>query len=151
MGLFHEQVEVVNRTCDETLEIFFDGQRTRVKPSYTPEGKRIEGLIQHLPRVVLQHALNQTVVMGSEDFLDPLDFQSKLGVVDPKVRRARPWHNTSFLTEKSTEITRVSQDQILEEAVADPKAVIETRGKKDHNRRDAKAERSTSLFDVRGA
>lgn len=131
MGVFYEQVEVINRTHDEVIEVLYDGQRTFIQPSYNEKGELLaERRPQMLPRVTIMHALNQSVIMGSEDVRRPGKFESKLGIVDPKDRKSRPWHDISYLAEKSEELQRVSLEQMIEEYVADPTAKVVVRGKK---------------------
>ena len=79
MGIFYQQVELVNRTSKQ-LEIMYDGQRLYLLPNYTAAGERIPGVVNMVPKQVVPNALNQTVVMGSEKAKDPGNFESKLGL-----------------------------------------------------------------------
>lgn len=124
MGIFHEQIEVVNRTS-KTLEIVYDGQRIKVLPNYDETGKRLDGVHTMVPRQVIPFALAQTVIMGSEDAFDPSDFQSLIGVIDPKEKRQKSWHDCSFHEQTDT-LTRAN----LEEVLDDPSAKIVVRGRR---------------------
>lgn len=136
MGVFHTMIELVNRTT-EPLAIMYDGQRTILEPNYDAEGNRIPEVHNTVPDVVAAYALNQTVLMGSEDFRNPGSFKSKVGIVPKKGQKLKSWHDCSFIAEPETEITRVSREQILEESVLDPRASIVVGGKKRQNASDA--------------
>lgn len=123
MGIFHEQIEIVNRTS-RTLEIIYDGQRIQIPANYTPEGERIKGVHTMVPTQVVPYALNQNVLMGSEDAIDPSDFTSLVGFVDPKAKNRKSWHEVSFL-EQSDALTRTPLADVLE----DPTMKIIVRGK----------------------
>jgi hypothetical protein len=116
MAVFFDMVEVVNRTS-QPLEIRYDGQRHELAPNYTEDGELIEGVRNLIPRIVVPYALNQCVLMGSEDFLNPSRFESLIGVIDGKDTKRRSWHNTEFLpqSEVRKEVTRVPQAALMEE------------------------------------
>jgi hypothetical protein len=52
MGIFHETIELVNRTS-QPLEVIYDGQRTILEPNYTDEGKRQADVHNVLPKIVI--------------------------------------------------------------------------------------------------
>ncbi len=154
MGIFHEQVELVNRTAGK-LEIMYDGQRVYLAPNYTVDGERIPGVVNLVPKQVVPNALNQTVVMGSEKAKDPSNFESKVGLV-PKPeqikaaaergKKLKPWNNCEFLDDrKNTEISRVSRAELMDELVLDPTAKLVVKGK---IQRDEDFVTSRSIFDV---
>lgn len=150
MGVFFEQIEVVNRTS-EPLQIMYDGQRVVLEPNYTADGKRIEGVHNMVPKQVVPYALNQTVILGSENVKNPTNFRSKIGVIDRKDKKARSWHDCSFFDLKEeTEITRVTQQDILDE-YAEPGAKVVTRGKRRHRSEDMAIDMPTTPFDLRPA
>jgi hypothetical protein len=149
MGVFHEMVEVVNRTSEQ-LAIMYDGQRHYLEPNYDAEGNRLPDVHNMVPKRVVPFALNQTVIMGSESFRNPGDFRSKIGIIDKKDKKRKSWHDCSFLEEAETEITRVSQEEIMEESVNDPTAKIVVKGK-DARRlaQDAQMGSVPTPFDIR--
>lgn len=151
MGIFHEQVEVVNRTA-EKLEIIFDGQRTYLEPNYNADGTKREDVHNFLPRQVIPYALNQTVIHGTEAALDPGAFESYIGVLDRKDKKKRSWHNCEFVDRSTiTEVTRVSEEAINEELIADPNFQTKRGGKK-RTAIDARdGLRPTAPFDIRQA
>jgi hypothetical protein len=116
MGIFYEQVQVVNRTS-KPLTVRYDGQDIELAPNYTEAGERIEGVINMIPKVVMAYALNQLVNMGTEDPLDPSRFESLVGFVEPKLPKAalRSWHETSYIAEPNKELTRVNLRDYLED------------------------------------
>lgn len=142
MGIFHDTVEFVNRTS-KPLTVIYDGQRTTIEPNYDAEGNRIKGVVNMLPKIVVPYALNQNVLMGSEDSVDPSDFQSLIGIVEPKEKQRKSWHDCSYL-EQSEELTRTPLKDVLD----DPKAKIEVRGKLIPRAIDA-AVPATAPFDVK--
>lgn len=125
-GIFQELIEIVNRTSEQ-LEIVFDGQRVYVEPNYDAEGNRLKDVHNMVPAVVIPYALNQNVIMGSEDAVDPSSFQSKIGVVfnKKKEKKAHSWHDCSFVKPDPTKLTRVPLEDVLD----DPNAKIVVRGK----------------------
>lgn len=140
MGVFHDMIELVNRTS-EPIDIMYDGQRHTLDPNYDEIGDPIAGVHNMVPRQVLPYALNQSVIMGSESFVNPGSFRSRIGVIDnnkkvgPKAKKYS-WHDCSFIESVPDEVTRVSQESLLEE-IADPKATLARRGKKQHAVEDA--------------
>jgi len=146
MGIFQEMIEMVNRTS-RPLNIRFDGQDMELAPNYTAKGERIEGVTNMVPKIVLPYALNQNVVMGSEDAIDPSDFKSLIGVVyNPAKEKGRKhsWHDCSFL-EQSDKLTRTP----LEDVLQDPNATIQVRGKVIPRASDAAINTQTTPFDPR--
>ena len=65
-----EFVQIVNRT-KENLSVMFDGRRHLLVPG-----------INTVPSVLVAPAKRQNRVMGTEDPLNPLDFESLVGVPD---------------------------------------------------------------------
>ena len=151
MGIFFQQVELVNRTAD-TIEIMFDGQRVHIKPNYTKAGERIPGVVNMVPKQVVSNALNQSVILGTEKAKDPSSFESKLGLV-PKEgqRKLKPWNDCSFYNGKNrdgsvnTEISRVSQADLMDNLVLDPTAKLVVKGKL---QRDEDYASPRQIFDV---
>lgn len=145
MGIFQEMVEIVNRTS-RTLEVLFDGQRIFVEPNYTPEGERIKTVHNMVPTIVIPYALNQNVLMGSEDAVDPSHFESVIGVVfNPKKdKKKHSWHECAFL-EQTDKLTRTPLEDVLE----DPSAKIIVRGKLAPKAVDAGLPGVTTPFDMR--
>jgi hypothetical protein len=126
MGIFHETIELVNRTS-KPLEVIYDGQRTILEPNYDAEGNRLDDVHNILPKIVIPYALNQNVVMGSEDAIDPSSFQSLVGVVfnKKKDRKAHSWHDCTYL-EQTDKLTRTPLEDVLD----DPNAKIQVKGRK---------------------
>lgn len=154
MGIFYDQVEVVNRTATPKM-VTFDGQRVMLEPNYDEKGKRIEGVVNTLPAQCVPYALNQNVILGTEAVFDPSNFKSYVGVVykgkETKNGKGRKsWHDCSFFDETAVvEITRVAQGEILDELVADPKATISLKGKKIPPSQNALIDSKTMPFDLR--
>jgi hypothetical protein len=143
MGVFHDMVEVVNRTS-KPLTVLFDGQRETLEPNYDDKGKRIADVHNMIPRHVVPYALNQNVLLGSESFTNPSDFRSLVGVVDKKATRKHSWHDCSYL-EQSDELTRVPMAAIMDE---DPTITgFKVKGKKQHASDDLGANMPT-VFDL---
>ncbi len=116
-------ITLVNRTSKQ-LDVIFDGQRAYLQPNYTPEGVLLPDVQNVLPKVVLPYALNQNVLMGSEDAIDPSEFTSLIGVKYDGRGRKHSWNDCSFL-EQTEKLTRVP----LEDVLQDPNAQIQVRGK----------------------
>ncbi len=134
MGIFQELVEVVVRV-PRKLGLRFDGQDMPLLPNYNEIGERIEGVHNMIPRQCIAHLLNQNVRMGTEDPLDPSRFQSLVGIIDPKEKRKKSWHDISFIDESEDtgveSMTRVNLREMLED---DPQVKdIKVRGRKDMN------------------
>lgn len=144
-GVFQELVEVVNRTSEQ-LEIVFDGQRIFVEPNYDADGNRLEDVRNMVPVIVIPYALNQNVIMGSEDAIDPSDFRSKIGVVfnKKKDRKEHTWHDCSFVKPDPSKLTRVPLEDVLD----DPTAKIVIRGKVAPKAVDAGLPGVTTPFDM---
>lgn len=140
MGVFYEQAEVINRTS-RVLHCRFDGQDMELQPNYTPEGERIADVHNMLPVIAIPYAKSQNVRMGSEDPLDPSEYEVLVGVVAKK--GAKQKDDLSFL-EQSDELTRVR----LEDYLDDPSATIRVAGRR-VSRAEARPERDVAPFDVR--
>lgn len=148
MGIFHKQIPVINRTCNERLEVIYDGQRTYLDPNYNEIGELLPDVQNAIPERVIPYALAQTVILGTESALNPSHFRSKLGVPSEK---KKSWGDCSFLEDPTNggEITRVSQAEIMEEYVADPKAKLVVKGKKKPLSQDSAINAPTMPFDIR--
>ena len=148
MGIFHKQIPVINRTWNEHLEVVYDGQRIYLEPNYNEIGELLPDVQNALPERVIPYALAQTVILGTESALNPSNFKSKVGVPGEK---RRSWGDCSFLEDPTNggEITRVSQAEIMEEYVADPKAKLVVKGKKRPNSQDSAISAPTTPFDIR--
>ncbi len=118
MGIFYEQVEMINRTSGP-LPVRFDGQDLVLKANYTSEGKFIGTVHNMVPTVVVPYARAQCVLMGSEDPLDPSLWESLVGVKGNKK------HDTSY-KEQSDVLSRVDLEQYLD----DPNAKIVVAGRR---------------------
>lgn len=145
MGIFQETVELVNRTS-KPLEVIFDGQRAILEPNYTNTGERIKGVVNVLPKQVIPYALNQNVVMGTEDAVDPSAFESLIGVVysAKKDKRKHSWNDCSYL-EQSDKLTRTPLEDVLDDA----NAKIQVRGRLIPRASDASLPGTTTPFDPR--
>ena len=134
MGVFHTLTEIINRTA-ERITIRFDGQDKVIEPNYDVEGNLLPDVQNMVPDQVVPYALNQCVIMGSEQFEDPSDFRSRIGIpikarVGGKKRKEFSWNDCSFLgpvdeTDINT-LTRVP----ISEVVDDPTAKVLVRGSK---------------------
>jgi len=134
MGVFHQLTEVINRTSDR-FTIRFDGQDKVIEPNYDKEGNFLPDVQNMVPEQVIPYALNQTVVMGSEAFEDPSDFQSKIGIPlrkrpDGKLRKEHSWNNCAFLEPSDANDLNTLTRVPIEQAVDDPTAKIIVRGNK---------------------
>lgn len=109
MGMFHDEVKIWNRTTSSSkprdLEVIFDGQRKQI-----PVGEST------LPRIVIPYAKDQNPVMGSEDAIDPSEYQSLIAVVGK---------DDCSPVEPTGSLTRVN----FAEMIDDPTAQILVRGK----------------------
>jgi hypothetical protein len=145
MGIFHETVELVNRTS-KPLEVIYDGQRTILEPNYDEAGVRQADVHNMLPKIVIPYALNQNVVMGSEDAVDPSHFESLVGVVYNKKKdgKRHSWHDCTF-KEQTDKLTRTPLENVLE----DPHAEIQVRGRKVPRSVDAQLPGVPTPFDHR--
>jgi hypothetical protein len=122
MGLFHEMSEVVNRTS-KVLSVRFDGQDFEIPPNYTAEGKRIDTVKNMIPTVTVPYAKAQNVLMGSEDPLDPSEWETLIGMV---AKAGRPQKDDISFCEQSSELTRVKLADYLD----DPSAKIHVAGRR---------------------
>lgn len=123
MGVFQELVPVINRTS-QPLTVRFDGQEMTLVPG-----------LNHIPKQTVPYAKKQNPVMGSEDFRNPLRYQSLVGVVGK---------DDCTPLEQSTEPARVSVQQLAEEKGQD----YIVRGKRPHNAFDAMASLSPDGRDL---
>lgn len=89
MGIFHEQIEVVNRTS-KPLNVRYDGQDMEIEPNYDEAGQRLEGVVNFIPKVAMSYARAQNPVMGSEDYEDPSAFDCLLGFVPKRGEKLHP-------------------------------------------------------------
>lgn len=121
MGIFYEQVEVINRAPID-LTVTFDGQQKTLKP-----GKNI------IPAKVVPYAQNQNPIMGSQDPNNPTIHGARylISVVGEDLPE-----NLEPLTEEEWqahlgEPQRINSRQAFEEQYAnDPKAKLVVRGKR---------------------
>lgn len=123
----------------------FDGQRKTLEANYDDQGKRIKDVQNLVPRQVLPYALNQTIIMGSEDLRNPGSFKSLVGV---PTETKKSWGDCSYC-EQSDEVTRVPANVLMED---DPSIIrIITKGRKEHNSFDAMEGMAgvTTPFEVR--
>ena len=119
MGIFFEQCEFINRDCIQRT-ITYDGQRIYLEPNYTESGELLPDVHNFAPKIVVPYALNQNVVMGSEDATDPSGFES---YVVPKVKKRKKGKDTgewrydfSFLpSKKNKAVTRVDLETYLDD------------------------------------
>ena len=119
MGIIFEQVEYINRDTVRR-SITFDGQRVYCEPNYDEKGKFLPDVHNTAPKLCIPYALNQNVVMGSEDPLDASGFES---YVVPKIKKRKKGKNTdewrydfSFLPSKPNKAkTRVDLATYLDE------------------------------------
>lgn len=140
MGIFYEQTEVVNRTS-RVLAVRFDGQDTELQPNYTAEGKLIPEVHNLIPTITVPYAKSQNVLMGSEDPLDPTDYEVLIGVLTKPGQKQRD--DISFC-EQSSEMTRVK----LEDYLDDPSLKIELAGRRVRPA-EARSNKDTTPFEVR--
>lgn len=130
MGIFFEQIEYINRdTIKRTIT--FDGQRVAVEPNYDESGKFLPKVHNFAPKICIPYALNQNTVMGSEDAIDPSEFESYVVPLQKKRRKGKETdeyrYDWSFLpSKKNTAKTRVDLTTYLD----DPSLkVLDGRGK----------------------
>ena len=134
MGVFHSLTEIINRTA-EPITIRFDGQDKVIEPNYDTEGNLLTDVQNMVPEQVIPYALNQTVVMGSEAFEDPSEFQSRIGIPlrkrpDGKLRKEHSWNNCAFLPPADENDLNTLTRVPIEQVVDDPTAKIVVRGSK---------------------
>src|SRR3990167_5316249 len=119
MGIFFEQIEYINRDYIQRA-IMYDGQRVYVLPNYDAKGEFLKSVHNFAPKICIPYALNQNVVMGSEDPTDPSGFDSyvvplvkkrKKGVETDELR-----YDISFLPSKPNKAkTRVDLTTYLDD------------------------------------
>lgn len=141
MGIFHEQVEIVNRTSKK-LDVRFDGQDIELEPNYDAEGKRLQGVHNMVPAIAVPYAKSQNVCMGTEDPIDPSEYDVLVGVVAKKGQKQKD--DLSYL-EQTNELTRVRLADYLD----DPSAKIVVAGRKIRNS-EARPAKDTAPFDLAG-
>ena len=93
MGYLVADTEFINRDCIRRT-VTYDGQRITLEPNYDEKGTLVKGVVNKLPKLFIPFALNQNVVMGSEDAIDPSGFES---YVVPKIFRRKHGKNTAEL------------------------------------------------------
>lgn len=142
MGVFYEQTEVVNRTSKK-LSVRFDGQDIELEPNYTEAGELIPDVHNLLPSCTVPYAKSQNVLMGSEDPLDPSDYQVLIGKVANRKKGEKQVDDLSWC-EQSAELTRVKLDEYLD----DPSISITVGGRRVRNS-DAKQGFVKPPFDLR--
>lgn len=91
MGIFFEQIELVNRDCIQR-SLVYDGQRVYLAPNYDEKGKFLPDVHNFAPKICIPYAVNQNVVMGSEDAIDPSEFDSH---VVPKLKKLKKGRETN--------------------------------------------------------
>lgn len=138
MGIFHEQIEVINRTSQK-LSVRYDGQDIELEPNYDTKGTRLKDVHNMLPVVAVPYAKSQNVLMGSEDPLDPSDWVTLVGV---KAKSGEKQKDDISFQEQSTELTRVKLDEYLD----DPNVKITVGGRR-VRLSEARPERDTMPFE----
>lgn len=128
MGVFHETVEVVNRTT-KPLNLRYDGQDMPIPANFDEAGELLEGVCTKIPRQCIPYVLAQNPVMGSESETDPSDFQSLVGIIDPKKnpKKQHSWYDCSFLPEEKQGIgnmTRVNVEEMLADELKPGEKII---------------------------
>ena len=103
MGIFHEQVELVNRTS-KVLHLRFDGQDVELQPNYDVDGALLPDVHNMVPTITAPYAKSQNVLMGSEDPFDPSEYIVLVGV---KVKKGQKQKDDISYCEQSNELTRV--------------------------------------------
>lgn len=149
MGIFYEQTEVINRTCNP-LNVRFDGQDIEIPPNYDEAGQLMPDVHNMIPTLVVPYALNQSVIMGSEDASDPSSFGSKIGIpLRRKDQKPKSWNECSFVPEETepniNTLTRVP----IEDQLDDPSAKVVVRGNKKRKGSDHALGVSTAPFDFK--
>lgn len=142
MGVFYEQTEVVNRTSKK-LSVRFDGQDIELEPNYTEDGALIPDVHNMIPSITVPYAKSQNVLMGSEDPLDPSDYEVLIGRVANKKKNEKQVDDLSFC-EQSRELTRVRLGDYLD----DPSISITVGGRRVKNS-DARSGFVKPPFDLR--
>lgn len=93
MGFMISDTEYINRdTIPRTIT--YDGQRITVQPNYDEDGNFLNDVHNMAPRILVPYALNQNVIMGSEDAIDPSGFES---YVVPKIYKRKKGQPTGEL------------------------------------------------------
>lgn len=140
MGIFYEQIEIVNRTSKK-LNVRFDGQDIELEPNYDAEGKRLKEVRNMIPLVAAPYAKSQNVLMGSEHPIDPSEWETLVGVIAKKGQKQKD--DISYC-EQSDAVSRV----VLEEYLDDPTLKVQVGGRR-VTRADARPERDTTPFEPR--
>lgn len=140
MGVFFEQIEIVNRTS-KRLNVRYDGQDIELLPNYDESGKRLPDVHNVIPTITVPYAKSQNVQMGSEDPLDPSEYVVLVGVKAKPGQKQKD--DISFL-EQSNELTRVR----LEDYLDDPSVKIQVGGRR-VRASEARPEKPITPFEVR--
>lgn len=140
MGVFYEQTEVINRTS-KVLHGRYDGQDIELQPNYDEEGEAVPDVHNIVPSITVPYLKSQNVLMGSEDPLDPTDYEVLVGVLAKKGQKQKD--DVTFC-EQSADLTRVK----LEDYLDDPTAKITVAGRK-VRRSEARPAKDIAPFDVR--
>lgn len=113
-GAIQKMVSAVNRTT-EPVDGMFDGQPVVLLPGYEiVDGKVVgagpSGTVRSnpLPYFAAEMIKRQNPVMGTEDPLDPRDFESLIGIVE--------WDDPIDHLEQSDAIERLDRELMSEEA-----------------------------------
>jgi hypothetical protein len=145
MGAFQTLVEVINRTS-KPLNVRYDGQDMTLEPNYTPEGELIPDVHNMIPEQTVPYAKAQNPLMGSEDAIDPSNWQTLVG---RKAKRGEKQRDEIDFLEQSDVLTRVD----LKELLGDDQTVknILVRGKVEHRAADQQIGAATQPFNVRAS
>ena len=125
MGIFKENTEVINRTS-KVLSVRFDGQDMDLKPNYALDGTFLPEVHNMIPSITVEYAKSQNILMGSEDPLDPSDWQTLVAAI---AKPGRPQKDDISFLEQSSEPTRVKLADYLD----DPTAKITVAGRRVRN------------------
>ena len=118
MGIFYDMVEVRN-LAPINIEITFDGQRKSLPPG-----------VSVVPKTVVQHAMNQNPVMGSQDPFNPNISGAKYLIVPVGSKYDREPLTPEEWSAHKGEPCRINTQEMFEEKYGDdPKAKMITRGK----------------------
>lgn len=124
MGIFHEQVVVVNR-APVTLTVRFDGQDTNLKPGRNS-----------LPKAAVEFAKNQNPIMGSASPTDPSIAGARYLIAEVGVDRKEdcvPLTEEEWQTHLKQPMRLNVQEMFDERYGGDPKARMVVHGQK-HDR-----------------
>lgn|SRR5512146_332116 len=141
MGIFYEQVEIINRTS-KPLNVRYDGQDMPLEPNYDAKGKFLPDVRNTIPAVAVPYAKSQNVLMGSEDALDPTSFEVLVGV---KAKKGEKQRDAIDFCEQSDILTRVKLDEYLD----DPSVKITVGGRRVSLAEARPARQDSTLIDTR--